>query len=252
MVNRRFAERYFPGRPVDAALDRQVIGGLDFLAGNGNLASAPPARVAGVVEDARELGLDRDPVPTVYSCFSASGPAPWFVVRTRAEPGTVAGLLRQRISELEPTRSVYDVASLEQRLGDAYAQNRLRTWLMTLFAATALGLVCAGVYGTLSYAAGLRRREMAVRQALGALRLTVVRHLIGAGLVVVAAASLVGLLLALALARGLATLLYGVSPFDPATFAGAIVVVLAVAAGAAAVPAARAVFAPPMRALREE
>jgi predicted permease len=252
IVNRRFADVYFPGRPIDTVLDRHVTGGLDFLAGNGNLASAPPARVAGVVEDAREIGLDRDPVPTVYSCFSASGPAPWFVIRTRGEPEAAAGLLRRRINELEPARSVYDVAPLAQRLGDAYAQDRLRTWLMTLFAVTALGLVCAGVYGTLSYAAGLRRREMAVRLALGALRRTVVRHLVGAGLAVVAAAALVGLLLALGLARGLATLLYGVSPFDPATFVGAIVVVLAVAAAAAAVPAARAVFAPPMQALREE
>jgi len=252
MVNRRFAERYFPGRPVDAVLDRHVAGGLNYLAESGNLALAPPARVTGVVENARELGLDRDPVPTVYSCFSASGPAPWLVIRTRAEPGAVAGALERRINELEPTRSVYDVAPLEQRLGDAYAQHRLRTWLMSLFAVAALGLVCAGVYGTLSYAAGLRRREMAVRLALGALRRSVARHLVGTGLAVVTAATLAGLVLALLVARGLGTLLYGVSPFDPVAFVGATIVVLVVAATAAAVPAARAVWTPLMQVLREE
>ena len=85
---------------------------------------------------------------------------------------------------------------LEERIGDAYAQNRLRTWLLTAFAVTALGLVCTGIYGTLSYAVSLRRREVALRLALGALRRTVVNQLMATTIRVVGTSSAVGLVLA--------------------------------------------------------
>ena len=252
MVNRSFVERYLPGRSVESALEHRVVGGLDYLAENSELAGAPPARVTGVVGDAREIGLDRDAVPTVYSCFSASGPAPWFVIRTHARPDAVAGLVRQRIHELEPARSVYDVAPLERHLGDAYAQNRMRTWLMTLFAATALGLVCTGIYGTLSYAVGLRRREVALRLALGAMRRTVVGQLVWTGVRVVTLASLYGLALAVLLTRSIESLLYGVSPLDPLSLAGSLGLVAVVAVLAALSPAISAALAHPMSALRQE
>jgi putative ABC transport system permease protein len=160
--------------------------------------------------------------------------------------------IRRRISELEPARSVYDIAPLEQRMDDAYAQNRLRTWLLSLFAITALALVCAGVYGTLAYAVSLRRREVALRLALGALRTTIVTQLMGTSIRVVAVASVVGLGLALLFTRSLSTMLYGVTPTDPPTLAGVIVIVITVAGVAAVIPATRAALMSPMRALRED
>ena len=138
------------------------------------------------------------------------------------------------------------------RIGDAYAQNRLRTWLLALFAATALGLVCAGVYGTLSYAVSLRRREVALRLALGAPRRNVVsatdchehsHRRRGLGVWPRARAHL---------HASLATLLYGVTPADPATLIGVVALVVTVACVAAVVPATRAAFMSPMRALRED
>jgi predicted lysophospholipase L1 biosynthesis ABC-type transport system permease subunit len=206
----------------------------------------------GVVGDAREAGADREPAPTVYTCFSFPYPAPWHVLRTAGDPAAAVTAVRRRIRELEPARSIYDVAPLEQRMGDAYAQNRLRTWLLSLFAITALGLVCAGVYGTLAYAVRLRRREVAVRLALGALRTTVVTQLMGTSIRVVATACLVGLGLALLFTRSLSTMLYGVTPTDPATLAAVVALVVTVAGIAAVIPATRAAFVQPMRALREE
>jgi putative ABC transport system permease protein len=144
------------------------------------------------------------------------------------------------------------MAPLEERIGDAYAQNRLRTWLLTAFAVTALGLVCTGIYGTLSYAVSLRRREVALRLALGALRRTVVNQLMATTIGVVGTSSLAGLVLARLFAQSLSTMLYGVSPTDPATLSGVIAVVVAVAFIAALIPAARAAFVQPMRALRED
>jgi predicted permease len=249
MVNRTFAERYFPGSSV---LGLHLTGGLDRLVTNRHLAGALPSRIVGVVGDAREAGADREPAPTVYTCFSFPYPAPWHVLRTAGDPAAAVTAVRRRIRELEPARSVYDVAPLEQRMGDAYAQNRLRTWLLSLFALTALALVCAGIYGTLAYAVGLRRREVALRLALGALRTAVVRQLIGTSIRVVAVASLVGLGVALLFTRSLSTMLYGVTPADPATLTSVVAVVVTVATIAAAVPAARAVFIQPMRALRED
>jgi ABC-type antimicrobial peptide transport system permease subunit len=160
--------------------------------------------------------------------------------------------IRRTIRELEPQRSVYDIAPLEQRIGDAYAQNRLRTWLLSVFAVTALVLVCAGVYGTLSYAVSLRRREVALRLALGALRSHIVRQLIEGSLRVVVVAAACGLILALIFTRSLSTMLYGVTPNDPATLAAVVALVVAVAGIAAVVPATRAAFVQPVRALHED
>jgi putative ABC transport system permease protein len=249
MVNRAFADRYFRGAAV---VGLHLTGGLDRIVKNGHLKGALPSRVAGIVGDAREAGADREPAPTVYTCFSYPNPAPWHLVRTIGDPAAAVTAIRRRIRELEPTRSVYDIAPLEQRIGDAYAQTRLRTWLLSLFAITALALVCAGVYGTLAYAVSLRRREVALRLALGALRSTVVKQLIGTSIRVIAAAAAVGLGLALLFTRSLSTMLYGVTPADPATFTSVVAVVVTVAIVAATVPAARAAFMEPMRALREE
>ena len=249
MVNRTFAERYLHGRTV---LGLHLTGGLDSLVKNRHITGAVPSRIVGIVGDAREIGAEREPAPTVYTCFSYPHPVPWHVIRVAGDPAAAALAIRRRISELEPLRSVDDIAPLEQWIGDAYAPNRLRTWLLALFAITALALVCAGVYGTLAYAVSLRRREVALRLALGALRTTVVTQLMVTSIRVVSVASVVGLGLALLFTRSLTTMLYGVTPADPATLTGVVAVVVTVASIAAAVPAARAAFMSPMRALREE
>jgi putative ABC transport system permease protein len=239
MVNRRFSDLYFSGlSPIGA----QISWDAGALAG----------RIVGIVSDVRELGIDHDIVPTVYACDSAPNPFPWFVIRTSEDPATMAGAVRQRLSQLEPFQSVYDIAPLDRRIGAAYSQHRLRTWLLTLFAMTALALVCAGVYGTLNYAVSLRRREVALRLALGALRRSVINELMLTSVRIVGVAAACGLALALLFTQSLATMLYGVTPADPATLTGVIVVVVTVASIAALIPAARATFGHPMRALREE
>jgi putative ABC transport system permease protein len=249
MVNRAFVERYLQGR---SPLGLHVSGGLDNLVKNRHIFNASPSRIAGIVGDAREAGPDREPVPTVYTCFSAPHPAPWHLVRTVGDPATAVEVVRRTIHAIEPTRSVYEVAPLEQRMGDAYSQNRLRTWLLSLFAITALALVCAGVYGTLSYAVSLRRREVALRLALGALRRGVVQTLIGRSLRVVVAAAVVGVMLSFLFTRSLSTMLYGVTPADPATLSAVVLIVIIVALVAAVIPATRVAFMQPMRALRED
>lgn len=165
---------------------------------------------------------------------------------------TIAQAVRVKMKELEPLRAVYDIAPLEERIGDALTQNRLRTLLLTFFAMTALSLACVGLYGTLSYAVYLRRREVGLRLALGAARSDIVRQFLGQGLRVAGLACICGLVLSIASARVLASMLYGVSPSDPFTLSCVVAIVLVVAGVAAVVPATRAALVEPMRVLREE
>jgi predicted permease len=241
MVNRSFADRYLAGRP-------SVIG---LHLANPNT-PVPPGRIAGLVGDVRERGLEQAPGPTVYFCSSAQAPTPYFLVRTQGEPAAVVQAVRLKLKELEPLRAVYDIAPLETRIGDAFAQNRLRTTLLALFAATALSIACVGLYGTVSYAVSRRRRESALRLALGALRRDIVRQFLGQGLRVAAIACACGLVLSVVFARAFSGMLYGVSPLDPATLSSVAGIVLGVTALAALIPAMRAALTQPMRALRED
>lgn len=239
MVNSIFATRYLGGRSAIGAIVRP----------NPSVAF----RIAGVVGDAREFALSREPVPTYYQCRSAyATPALAFLVRSRGEPENIVNAVRTRLQELEPLRAVYDIAPLATRIGNEYAQDRLRTATLALFAGAALVLACLGIYGTLSYVVSLRQREVGLRVALGALTRNVVAQYLLKALQIVSVASAIGLALTFAISRLLSGMLYGVSPSDPLTLAGVVVMVLAVATCAALVPALRAARIDPMRALREE
>ena len=163
--------------------------------------SSPRASSVASSRDAREQGLNTQPVPTVYSCFSAPNPFPNYLVRTQGDPMAMAETIRRRIHELEPSRSVYAFSPLQQHLDDASTENRLRTTLLTLFAATAVSLACIGLYGTLSYLGRLRQREVGVRLALGALRSQIVARFLVQGLRVAIFGCLAGLALGLALSH---------------------------------------------------
>ena len=241
MVNRTFANRYFGGAAV--------IG--HHLEQPGNVYWAP-GEIRGIVGDARETGLDHEPSPTVYSCNNLIQPGTNFLVKAHGDPASLISAVRRKIHELEPLRSVYDVTPLSELISDAYAENRLRTILLACFAATAVSLACVGLYGTLSYLVNLRRREVALRLALGALRKQVVRQFLGVGLRTAGAGCAAGLILAALFARVLAGMLFGVSATDPQTAVGVLAVILTVSAASSLIPAVRAARVEPMQALREE
>ena len=172
-------------------------------------------------------------------------------MRTRGEPEDLAQTVRMKLKELEPLRSVYDIAPLEDRIGGAFAQNRLRTVVLACFAVTALVLASIGLYGTLSYVVSLRRREAGLRLALGAGRAKLVRQFLVHAWRVVALAIAAGLALSFLFARLLGGMLYGVSPADPVVLLTVMVTVLVVATAAALIPATRAALVEPMQVLRE-
>ncbi len=241
MVNRTFANLYLNGA---AAIGRHLaVSGDKYI---------PEGEVRGIVGDAREAGLDHEPQPTVYWCGNGFQPGTFFLVRTHGDPAAMTETVRRKIHELEPMRSVYDVTPLSDHISDAYAENRLRTILLACFAITAVSLACVGLYGTLSYLVNLRRREVALRLALGALRAQVVRQFLGVGLRTTAMGCAAGLVLAAGFARLLSGMLFGVSATDPATLVGVLAIILGVSAAASLIPAVRAARVEPMQALREE
>jgi predicted permease len=240
VVNKAFRLRYLGGWPSPLGL---------HLAPGTNLERA--ARIVAVVADARDNGIDRPPAPTVYSCGSAPNPTPVFLVRTHGDPLDLAHTIRVRMRELEPLRSVYDLAPLEDRIGGAFAQTRLRTFVLACFALNALALAAIGLYGTLTYGVNLRRREIGLRLALGALRTTIVRQFVAQGLKVIGGACVLGLILSLWLTRFLAGMLFGVTPNDPVVLVAVVALVLAVATIGSLIPAVRASLIEPVRVLRE-
>ncbi|PYV19591.1 MAG: ABC transporter permease [Acidobacteria bacterium] len=241
LVNRSFAETYLPGSlPMVHHIEAP---GRSFV---------PAGDIVGMVGDAREVGINHSPVPTAYWCISAPMPDPYYLIRTRGEPTAMAETLRLKIHEIEPSRAVFDVVSLEDQLGDAFAETRMRSMLLTLFALTAVSLACLGLYGTLTYFVTVRRREVGLRLALGAMPGEIVKRFLVQGLRVSILGSFAGLGLAAATARLLSGMLYGVSPFDMATLCAVILLVLAVATGSCLLPALRASRVEPMEVLREE
>ena len=247
-----------PGTPVDvmvnSAFATRYVGSAASAVGK--IARPNPQavlRIAGVVGNAREFALNREAVPTFYPCrFAYATPALAFLVRARGDPAGIVNAARAKVKELEPLRAVYDIAPLAERIGNEQADDRLRTSALALFAGTALALACLGVYGTLSYVVSLRRREVGLRVALGAQQRNIVAQFIAKALRVVAIACVIGAAAALAFSRFISGMLFEVSPGDPATLGGVIVLVVAVAALAALLPAWRAARVEPMRVLREE
>lgn len=242
VVNRSFANTYFSGSPA-IGHHLQIVAS-QFL--------PSPAEIRGIVADAREQGLNREPAPTVYWCVSAPNPFPTFLIRTQGEPMAMAETLRRKIHQIEPARSVFGISPLEERLSDSFAENRLRTLLLTLFAVTAVSLSCIGLYGTMSYFVAVRRREVGLRLALGALRGQIVGQFLLKGVVISVIGCAAGIALAIASARVLSGMLYGISTSDAETLFSVVFLIATVATLSSLVPAIRAARFEPMDVLRDE
>jgi cell division protein FtsX len=250
VINETLARQFFPGRDP---LGRWVRTG-----GDGN----PKVQVVGVVPDVRHQGLDAAPVPTVYTPHHQNG---WWrpmhlVVRTdggmadgaAADPLAVAPALRRAVATVDAGVPLDDVRSLEQLVYASAARPRFRATLLGAFGGLALAIAGAGIYGLMAYTVRQRRREMGVRLALGAPRGAVVRLVVGDGMRLAGAGVALGLIVALALARLLASVLFEVSPADPLTFGATTLVLAAMGLAACAVPAWRASRTDAMVALRAE
>jgi putative ABC transport system permease protein len=171
-------------------------------------------------------------------------------VRASVEPLSLVGAIRSAIAELDPDVPIAEVRPLSRVVGDSISRTSFTASVLTIAAAVALFLGAVGIYGVLSYVVSQRTTEIGIRSALGAAPKDVRRMILSQGLWLAGSGGLIGLAAAVALARFLATQLYGVRPVDAITIAVAVGIFAAVALLASLVPAARAASTPPLEALR--
>ena len=222
-----------------------------------------PSTVVGVVADVRQAGLDRPPQPELYysaaQALTSGEPGGHLaqtgnvVVRANTQnPTALTESIRVAIREIDPTLPVFQVQTLNTVISESVADRRLNGALLATFAALALGLAALGLYGVMAYSVTQRTREFGIRMALGAQKSDVSRLVIGSGMKLAAIGGAVGLAAAFGLTRLLESLLYGVAPTDPFTFALVILLLGIVALLANFIPARRALRVDPMVALRYE
>jgi len=243
IVNANFARRFLQGRnPLGVH--------LRF----GASAEKPEIEIVGVVKDSKHSD-PRDPIhPFVYAPY-AQDPAfgrATFYVRTTGEPAAMATTLRKTVQSLDPNLPVYDMEPLAQQVDETVFNDQLLTFLSLCLGLLAALLAAIGLYGVMAYVVTRRTREIGIRMALGATRENVagmilreVGRLTGIGLAI-------GLIVALAADRLVASLLYGVQPADPLVFALAVLLLAAVALLAGGLPARKAATVDPVVALRYE
>ena len=176
----------------------------------------------------------------------------YFIVRTRQSPATAVAGIRTAMHDVDPDLPLAQLRTMDQVLSASVNDWRFRTILLALFGGLALFIAAIGIYGVISYSVAQRTHEIGVRVALGAARRDVVSLIVRQGLRLALAGIAAGVLGAWGLTRFLASLLFGVKPADPLTFASVCLILSAAAALASYIPARRATKVDPMVALRYE
>jgi putative ABC transport system permease protein len=241
IVNETAAKKFFPqGKALG---HRGHRGGV----------TGPWADVVGVVADVRHWGLDVEPRPEQYYC-SMQDPR-WFatlVVRSSGDPGQLATAIRQQVRQIDPQVPLARVQTMDEVVSRSIGSEQSILILLGSFAALALLLTSAGIWGTMAYLLTQRRREIGIRLALGATNRRIVREIVARAMRLAGLGLATGLATAAVLARVISAKLFGVELADPWTYAAVALVLAAVALLANYAPAARTADAASYSVLREE
>jgi putative ABC transport system permease protein len=245
VVNEAFARYHFPD---GVALGKRLKGG-DWDSDDEWMT------IAGIVADVPyAAGVWRGAAPTVYLAYAQNlwQGSPYVLLKSDGDAARQVTAARSAVQQIDPRLPLRDVATMEQRLRDSAAAPRFRGLLFSLLAALALALALTGIYGVMAYHVSQRRRETAIRRALGAQSTNVVTSVVVSGLTLTLMGVAVGVLGAYAMSRSLATLLFQVDPLDLRVLAGSAGLLAASAVLACALPAARAARVDPLSILRED
>lgn len=212
----------------------------------------PWIEIIGVVKDVRQNDFVSEPKMQMYMPYQQLNSfAPnALVVRTNVEPLSLAAAVRNAIWAVDKDQPVSNLRSMDEIVSEAVARQRFSMLLLGIFAALAMVLAAVGIYGVMSYSIAQRTREIGLRIALGAQKSDVLKMILRQGLRFVAAGLAIGLAASFVLTRVMASLLFGISATDPATFVAISLVLIAVALLASYIPAVRAMKIDPMLALR--
>ena len=246
VINDTMAARYWPN---EDAIGRQFIMGTD---------DKPWLTIVGIVGTVRHNAVVEAPRAEMYLAHAQLpahiGSTPrgmTLVVKTDGNPVAIAGQVRDAIRSIDRNLPVSDIKTMESVTAAALSQPRFVTFLLALFAATALTLAAIGIYGTISLLVAERTQEMGIRLALGANVSAILKLVLGQGLVMTAIGLALGLAVAVALSRTLTGLVYGVGTLDPLTFVAVPALLAIVAMLACFMPARRAASVDPITTLRQ-
>jgi putative ABC transport system permease protein len=240
IIDEATALRFFPN---EDPIGRQVTG----------IEPGLTATIVGVVGSVKRRDPSTAPEMSVYhAAAQRAGPAMTFTVKTATDPLTMIPAIRTGLAELDPLLPLTRTVTMEQRLSNSLARQRLSMQLMVFFGLAALLLTATGLYGVLSYVVNQRRREVGIRVALGAQPRQVIQLVAKQGLLPMAVGIAAGLAAAVAASRLLTARLYEISPIDPVVYASVTGLLVLTAITAMAVPARRASRLDPNVVLREE
>lgn len=244
VINETMANRFWPGQdPV----------GQRIRLYRNPTTTGPWMEIVGVVGDTKIRQLNEEAKQEIVIPFAQQrGRGATMLIRTTTEPERLIARAREEARGLEKDAVVANIATMEQVLNRTVAQPRMNLALLGSLSALALLMAVIGVYGVMSYAVSQRTREMGIRMALGAQKADLLGLVLREGMGVALVGLAVGLAVAGALTRLMQSLLFGVSPTDPATFVGVAALLVAVAMVACWIPARRAARVDPMVALRHE
>jgi predicted permease len=244
IVNQAFATRYFPN---------ETAVGKRFKAIDPGRSDPPMREIIGIVGNVKRGALNEASEPDLFLPYQQEFVGDLtLVLRTQGPPASVLGKAREVVHSMDASVPLYDVKTMDQYVGESVARPRFNMILLVIFAALALALTTVGIYGVMAYTVNQRTHEIGIRMALGAQLTEVMRLVLGNGIKLALAGIVVGIAVALSLTRLLATLLFGISTYDPLTFAAVAIALMLVALAACYIPARRAMRVDPMVALRYE
>jgi putative ABC transport system permease protein len=243
IVNETLAKRYWPGE--DPVGRRILI--------EGDAGRRVPYEVVGVIGDVKSFGLEEETHAEIFHPYwQAPSPLIGLALRARVDPASLAGSLRQAVWSIDRDQPITYLMPMADLAAESLAFRRTGMLLAGGFGLLALGLTAIGIYGVLSYSVSRRTREIGIRMALGATRREVARLVVREGLVMTAIGIVVGLAVAGAVMRLIASVLFEVHPGDPLTYMAVAGILIAVALAATWLPARRATAVDPVVALRIE
>jgi putative ABC transport system permease protein len=217
-----------------------------------NLSQSPWVTIVGIVGNVRHLGLEVEPRAEIYRPYGNNPlTGPMIAIRTAGDPASMAGVVRSEIRAIESDMPL-TINTVDKLIELSTAQRRFSMLLLGIFAAIAMFLAVAGIYGVMSYTVSQRTHEIGLRMALGAQTRQVLTTVVGEGLVLTAIGIVIGVAVAMAVTRGMSQLLFGITSTDPLTYFLVSLELAAVALIACYIPARRAARVDPLVALRHE
>jgi len=257
LITEEFRRRFFA---QEDPIGRQVhigppAGALGTVPGS-NTWDFADVTIIGVIGDLKNAGLAAPSKPEIV-CLYSQHPAVNYgfkdiVIRTAVEPHSIEPAVRHQLHDLDADMPFAEVETMDEIIADETGGQRFTTMLLSLFTAAGLALAIIGVYGVVSYLVAQRKQELAVRVALGAMPRDVLWLVLGQGLKMALVGVATGVFGAWGMRPLIGRFLFGISPVDPLTFAGAAIFLLGVAAAASAIPGARVMRLDPAHALRQD